>query len=62
MGVGENMTSHTIKPCPAYVIPIPGFPKLEGHRLVLLDTPGFDDTYVDDVDILKQIAEWLAES
>ena len=62
MEIGENTTSCTTEPCPAYVIPIPSFPKLKGHRLVLLDTPGFNDTYVDDVDTLKRIAEWLAES
>jgi len=63
MKVGGDTTSCTTKPCPAYVdIPIPRLAKLEGHRLVLLDTPGFDDTFVEDVAILKGIAEWLADS
>ena len=31
-------------------------------RVILLDTPGFDDTYVDDVEILRRIAVWLAFS
>ncbi|KAG8914471.1 hypothetical protein FRC02_004976 [Tulasnella sp. 418] len=30
-----------------------------GHRIYLLDTPGFDDTHVSDTDILKRIANWL---
>ena len=62
MKVGENTTSCTTEPHPAYDIPIPNLPNLKGYRVVLLDTPGFDDTYVDDVKILKHIAEWLAES
>ncbi|KAG2021301.1 TKL/TKL-ccin protein kinase [Coprinopsis cinerea AmutBmut pab1-1] len=31
-------------------------------RIVIVDTPGFDDTFVNDVDILKRIADWLAKS
>jgi hypothetical protein len=61
MKVGGNTTSCTTEPCAAYVIPIPHFPDLEGHRLVLLDTPGFDVTFRDDGYNLKRIAEWLAE-
>jgi hypothetical protein len=34
-------------------------PSLSGRRVVLVDTPGFDDTYHDDSEILKRIAEWL---
>ena len=51
--------------CPVVIDPIPaipGFPQLAGHRLILVDTPGFDDTFVDDVVILKRIAKWLAAS
>ena len=62
MEVSDHTTSCTTEPSPAYVISIPKFPNLKGYRLVLLDTPGFDDTFVDDVEILKRIADWLAES
>jgi hypothetical protein len=32
-------------------------------RLILVDTPGFDDTYsVDDVEILQRISVWLGMS
>ena len=34
----------------------------EGHRVIIVDTPGFDDTYEDDVEILRRIADWLASS
>ncbi|KAG9317983.1 P-loop containing nucleoside triphosphate hydrolase protein [Chiua virens] len=32
-----------------------------GYRIVLVDTPGFDDTYRPDIDILKTIADWLIQ-
>lgn len=30
------------------------------RRIILVDTLGFDDTYVDDTEILKHISLWLA--
>lgn len=33
---------------------------LDGRRVFLMDTPGFDDTNVSDADILKKIAAFLA--
>ena len=38
----------------------PSLPK--GHRVIIVDTPGFDDIYEDDVEILRRIADWLALS
>ncbi|KAF6744615.1 hypothetical protein DFP72DRAFT_68248 [Ephemerocybe angulata] len=35
---------------------------LEGRRVTLVDTPGFDGTHASDFEILKQIAEWLEKS
>ncbi|KAI0082662.1 hypothetical protein K474DRAFT_1654788 [Panus rudis PR-1116 ss-1] len=35
---------------------------LDGRRIVLIDTPGFDDTTVSDTDILKRIASSLQTS
>ena len=37
-------------------------PLLEGKRLILLDTPGFDDTAGHEAVILRRIAIWLAKS
>jgi GTPase SAR1 family protein len=31
-------------------------------KVVLLDTPGFDDTFRSDADVLRVIADWLASS
>ena len=33
---------------------------LDGRRIVLIDTPGFDDVTLSDTDVLKMIAEFLA--
>ena len=38
------------------------FPWLQNRRLLLVDTPGFDDTYVEDSEILERIATWLGDS
>ena len=35
---------------------------VDNRRVVLLDTPGFDDTYKSDAEVLKGIANWLAIS
>ena len=35
---------------------------LDGHRVTLIDTPGFGDTTRSDIDILKEIATFLATS
>ncbi|KAF9004204.1 P-loop containing nucleoside triphosphate hydrolase protein [Cyathus striatus] len=32
------------------------------RRIVVVDTPGFDDTYLDDAEILRRILVWLATS
>jgi hypothetical protein len=39
------------------------FPHLPREtRIVIVDTPGFDDTIASDFEILKRIANWLQES
>lgn len=35
---------------------------LDNRRVVLIDTPGFDDTHKSDTDVLKAIAAFLGES
>ena len=34
-------------------------PEIAFGDLVLVDTPGFDDTHKKDVDIIKMVADWL---
>ncbi len=52
--VGHDLTSFTsdIKP----VVIAKG-----GRSLVIVDTPGFDDTYKSDTEILALIAEWIVK-
>jgi GTP-binding protein EngB required for normal cell division len=62
--IGEDLESCTVnlQPIPIMKANVPI--SLEGRdsRLVIVDTPGFDDTYADDSEILKRIADWLASS
>ena len=52
--VGKNLQS-----CTAEVEVADEF-ILDGRRVVLIDTPGFDDTTVSDAEILEKIAAFLA--
>ena len=61
MGVGHDISSCTSK-LEYAIIDNPSTSKLEGRRVIIVDTPGFDDTYEDDVEILRRIAVWLASS
>jgi hypothetical protein len=33
-----------------------------GYPVVFVDTPGFDDIYISDIDILATIADWLVKT
>jgi len=54
---------HHLKSCTAELQPVvitsSQYPELGKQRLVIVDTPGFDDTYVSDSEILHRIALWL---
>lgn len=51
-GVGHELTSCTSE------INVTKY-EVEGSNVVLVDTPGFDDTRKSDLDILKLISDWL---
>jgi len=60
MGSGSNLRiGANLKSCTAEV-QLAKELTLDGRRVLLVDTPGFDDTYKTDVDILKLIAAFLA--
>jgi len=66
MGKNTVIVGHDLKSCTAQLTPI-FWPiaepeHLRGKRLVLVDTPGFDDTHTSDSEILRRIAIWLASS
>ncbi|KAG6912003.1 hypothetical protein DXG01_000251 [Tephrocybe rancida] len=56
--VGHDLKSHTAR-IEHFVIV---HPRDAARRIVFVDTPGFDDTYIDDSEILRRIAVWLAKS
>ncbi|KAI5992853.1 P-loop containing nucleoside triphosphate hydrolase protein [Pisolithus marmoratus] len=54
VGAGHDLMSYTKEMRPFR------YPHSDGIRnIVLVDTPGFDDTFVTDAQILRQIAYWL---
>lgn len=55
---GSGLEAHTQE---ASAIRIQNHP-IHKDRLVLLDTPGFDDTHRSDMEVLQIIADWLVES
>ncbi|KAF8147717.1 P-loop containing nucleoside triphosphate hydrolase protein [Crassisporium funariophilum] len=59
MLVGHQLTSCTTQIEYAIIDPIPNHPSFESHRVVVVDTPGFNDEYKDDRAVLRKIAEWL---
>lgn len=48
---------HTLKSCTVSIKEHPT--QYQGQDLVLVDTPGFDDTNIPDSKILRKIANWL---
>jgi hypothetical protein len=67
LGEPRMNVGHALKSCTSSLqhefIPYAGDrPHLKGCRIVIVDTPGFDDTYTDDKEILRRIAVWLASS
>ncbi|WAO91178.1 G domain-containing protein [Fusarium falciforme] len=52
IAIGEDMLS-----CTSRVVPYRF--KLDGHEVVLIDTPGFNDSLRSESEILKNIANWL---
>ncbi|KAF8064982.1 P-loop containing nucleoside triphosphate hydrolase protein [Lyophyllum atratum] len=65
MPVGHKLTSCTTQLDHAVIDPIPtidptsGSHCLPGRRLVIVDTPGFNDAYENDTEILRRFAAWL---
>ncbi|PVF97984.1 hypothetical protein CPB86DRAFT_398298 [Serendipita vermifera] len=59
---GSNLrVGNDLQSCTAKVEPSEEF-RVEGKRVILLDTPGFDDTEKEDVDILEEIADYMAKT
>lgn len=55
--VGHDLRSCTTE-VEQYIVP---HPKDSTCRVILVDTPGFNHTTMDDNDILRRISQWLAK-
>ncbi|RDW72916.1 hypothetical protein BP6252_06823 [Coleophoma cylindrospora] len=51
---------HTLQSCTQDISAVKM--QLQGKSIILIDTPGFDDTYKSDAEILELIAKYLADS
>ncbi|KAF8954017.1 P-loop containing nucleoside triphosphate hydrolase protein, partial [Flammula alnicola] len=70
LGDDRMTVGHSLKLCTLHLQPViitTELPtslrnQLKGRRLIIVDTPGFDDTFLDDSEILRRISVWLAAS
>jgi GTPase Era involved in 16S rRNA processing len=61
MRVGGDLTACTTELDVGYLETIEGYPSLN-HQIVLVDTPGFNDSYIEDAQTLEKIATRLKQS
>lgn len=62
MSIGHDIDSCTSQICPIRIDTsqfVLDFPWLKGRGLIVVDTPGFNDTRQDDNETIKKIANWL---
>jgi len=62
MKVDSGLASCTTELEFGYLGGIDGYPSLKDRRIVLVDTPGFNDRSVEDFEISEKISAWLRES
>ncbi|KAH6880840.1 P-loop containing nucleoside triphosphate hydrolase protein [Coprinopsis sp. MPI-PUGE-AT-0042] len=71
IGNGAAAVGHQLQSCTRdvtwYLAAVPptlaqNFPSLKNRRLIMVETPGFDDAFLDGSEILKRISVWLAQS
>ncbi|KAF6749527.1 P-loop containing nucleoside triphosphate hydrolase protein [Ephemerocybe angulata] len=61
--VGRELSSCTVDLLPVRIKGLASrYDALENGDVIIVDTPGFDDTKASDFEILKRIAEWLKQS
>lgn len=65
MKVGDDLVSCTVDIAIAEIDTsqfLVAFPFLKNRRLFLVDTPGFDNTFLDDSVVIEKINTWLKTS
>ncbi|KIM75842.1 hypothetical protein PILCRDRAFT_13215 [Piloderma croceum F 1598] len=61
-GQNDQNIGHGLQSCTSNIRTINTFHPTTGCPMVFVDTPGFDDTYMSDMEILATIAEWLVKT
>ncbi|KAG6826273.1 hypothetical protein H0H92_000466, partial [Tricholoma furcatifolium] len=59
IGLAEQRSESTTTQIQHLIIP---HPTDESRRIILVDTPGFDDSYTPDFEILERVATWIGQS
>jgi GTPase Era involved in 16S rRNA processing len=59
---GHDAISHGLRSITTNIRTIRVTHPTDGHGVVFVDTPGFDDTYQTDTETLSQIADWLIKT
>lgn len=62
MKVGIELASCTAELDFGYLETVEGYPSLKGYRIALVDTPGFNDQSVGDLETSEKICSWLRQS
>jgi GTPase Era involved in 16S rRNA processing len=63
VGYEATQIGHGLKSCTQSIQSVAiRHPADPNRRLILIDTPGFDDTYRPDTEILRNIADWLEDT
>jgi energy-coupling factor transporter ATP-binding protein EcfA2 len=58
-GIEETEVGHGLESCTHQIQVVRCFDREQNRQIVFVDTPGFDDTNISDLDILHVIADWL---
>lgn len=60
-GVEVTPVGHFMQSC-TQEIKVVACKDLDGRRVVLVDTPGFNDTQLPDATVFRMVAQWLKET
>ena len=58
-GKYHNAIGHGLQPCTSDIRSVEANHPKDGHGVVFLDTPNFDDSLQSGADVLYQISSWL---
>jgi len=60
-GQGHSEINHGLRTATSGIRTIRTTHPKDGHPVVFVDTPGFDDTYIPDNETLSKVADWLVK-